>query len=209
MCEWEGDSSSWGAVLLLWVCFWMSLPVQGKSLAVFLQTQWLVSIQRKIITVSWMLCMCGKRGGHRYRGFCSRQKEARWDIWDHLNTHFCLPCFIWRGHSCTPKCLLHIKAGVCRCESSGSVVPHLVLLPSAQTDFISLISCLFPLRAALWLGEDRWPHLRQLLCRVSLPTDSVTSAAMEWNRKHISVVYKVFLWLISRSIRISFLCHIA
>lgn len=112
MSEWEGDSLSWWAVLLLWVCFWMSHPVQGKSLAVFLQSQWLVSIQREIITVSWMLCMCVKRGGHRDRGFCSRQKEARRDISDHLNTHFFLSCFIWRSHSRTPKCLLHIKAGV-------------------------------------------------------------------------------------------------
>lgn len=56
-----------------------------------------------------------------------------------------------------------------------------------------LICRLLPLRAALRLGEDRRPHLRQLLRRVSLPVDVVRSAALYWNRKCISVLYKVFL----------------
>lgn len=136
---------------------------------------------------------------------CTRQREektkekAGWEVSDDLNVLLFLPCFVlmsvlwfvsrWRSHRCRSKCCLSIKRALWE-RLAASPEIHVVspqrfnlasafpLLLSAYTDFISLVCFLLPLRAALWLGEDRWPHLRQLLRGVSLPVDLVNSAAL-------------------------------
>lgn len=128
-----------------------------------------------------------------------KKEKAGWEVSDDLNVLLFLPCFVlmsvlwfvsrWRSHRCRSKCCLSIKRALWE-RLAASPEIHVVspqrfnlastfpLLLSAYTDFISLVCFLLPLRAALWLGEDRWPHLRQLLRGVSLPVDLVNSTAL-------------------------------